>query len=308
MKDKNKILLQTSWVSTVGNAFLSAAKIIVGFVAGSMAVIGDGIDSATDVVISIVMIFTARIVSRPPDRKHVYGHEKAESIATKVLSFVIFYAGVQMLISSAKQVFNPEEKLLPSILAIYVTVFSIVGKLLLAYYQFRQAKKINSSILKANAKNMRNDVIISLSVLAGLVFTFALKMPILDAVTGICVAIYILYSAFGIFMDSSVELMDSVKDTSVYDKLFDAVSEVAGAEHPHRARVRMVGGMYVIGIDIEANGDISLNEAHKIANEVEQNIRNKIPNIYDIRIHLEPQGTVHSDERFGLEITQTDHP
>jgi cation diffusion facilitator family transporter len=302
MDKKNKILLQTSWISTVGNAFLSIAKLVIGFVAGSLAVIGDGIDSATDVVISVVMVFTARIVSHPPDKKHVYGHEKAESIATKILSFVIFYAGVQMLIVSVKQIFDAKTKEFPSLLAIYVTVFSIVGKLLLAYYQFRQAKKIDSSMLKANAKNMRNDVIISLGVLVGLLFTFILKLPVLDSVTGVIIGIYILYSAFGIFMDSNVELMDGVEDISVYDKVFEAVNEIDGAERPHRVRSRMVGSMYIISLDIEANGDISLNEAHKIANDVEENIHRKVPNIYDIRIHVEPRGTVHCDEKFGVEM------
>jgi cation diffusion facilitator family transporter len=301
MEEKNKILLRTSWISTAGNAFLSASKLIVGFISGSLAVIGDGIDSATDVIISIVMVFTARIVSRPPDKEHVYGHEKAESIATKILSFVIFYAGVQMLITSVEQTFNAETKALPSLLAIYVTVFSIIGKLLLAYYQFHQAKKIDSQMLIANAKNMRNDVIISLSVLVGLFFTFILKMPILDAITGIFIGLYILYSAFGIFMDSNVELMDGVKDISVYDKVFEAVNEVSGAEHPHRVRSRMVGGMYIISLDIEANGAIPLSEAHRIASEVEVTIRRKIPNVYDIRIHVEPKGTVHGDEKFGIE-------
>lgn len=294
-------MVRTSWVSTVGNAFLSVAKLVIGFVSGSLAVVGDGIDSASDVVISVVMIFTARIVSHPPDRKHVYGHEKAESIATKILSFIVFYAGVEMLIVSIRQTFNAQAKELPSLLAVYVTVFSIVGKLLLAYYQFRQAKKINSSMLKANAKNMRNDVIISLGVLVGLFFTFILKLPVFDSITGIIIGVYILYSAFGIFMDSNVELMDGVEDVSVYDRVFEAVDETHGAERPHRVRSRMVGGMYIISLDIEANGDISLNEAHKIANDVEENIHRKIPNIYDIRIHVEPTGTVHSDEKFGIE-------
>ncbi|GHU95443.1 cation transporter [Bacteroidia bacterium] len=304
MKDKNTVLLHTSWISTLGNAFLSVAKLVIGFISGSLAVISDGIDSASDVVISIVMLFTARIMSRPPDKEHVFGHEKAESIATKVLSLVIFFAGIQMLITSVKQTFNADEKLLPSLPAIYVTVFSIAGKLILAYYQFHQAKKIDSSMLRANAKNMRNDVIISLSVFVGLAFTFVLKMPVWDAVTGILVALYILYSAFGIFMDSNVELMDSVKDTSVYDKVFEAVSEVQDAERPHRVRIRTIGGMYVIGIDIEVDGGISLNEAHKIANSVEESIRRKIPNIYDIRMHVEPRGTVHDDEKFGLKMDE----
>ena len=75
---REKILIRTSWVSTIGNAILSASKIIIGLFVGSLAVLGDGIDSATDVIISIVMIFTARIMNRPPSKKYVFGYEKAE--------------------------------------------------------------------------------------------------------------------------------------------------------------------------------------------------------------------------------------
>ena len=74
---REKILITTSWISTIGNAILSVSKIIIGLFAGSLAVVGDGIDSATDVVISIVMIFTARLINRPPSKKYVFGYEKA---------------------------------------------------------------------------------------------------------------------------------------------------------------------------------------------------------------------------------------
>ena len=80
---REKILIRTSCISTIGNAVLSVSKIIVGLLAGSLAVLGDGIDSATDVIISVVMIFTARIMSRPPSKKYVFGYEKAESIANQ---------------------------------------------------------------------------------------------------------------------------------------------------------------------------------------------------------------------------------
>lgn len=107
---REKILIKTSWISTIGNAVLSASKIVIGLWAGSLAVLGDGIDSATDVVISIVMIFTARVISRPPSKKYVFGYEKAEGIATKILSLVIFYAGVQMLLSAIGSIFSNETK------------------------------------------------------------------------------------------------------------------------------------------------------------------------------------------------------
>ena len=116
---REKILITTSWISTIGNAILSVSKIIIGLFAGSLAVVGDGIDSATDVVISIVMIFTARLINRPPSKKYVFGYEKAEGIATKILSLVIFYAGVQMLLSSTKNIFSDEVKEIPSAMSLY---------------------------------------------------------------------------------------------------------------------------------------------------------------------------------------------
>ena len=215
---REEILIRTSWVSTIGNAILSASKIIVGLFAGSLAVLGDGIDSATDVIISIVMIFTARIMNRPPSKKYVFGYEKAEGIATKILSLVIFYAGMQMLLSSVANIFSDATKEVPSAIAIYVTVFSIIGKLLLAHYQYKQGKRIDSSMLTANAINMRNDVIISSGVLVGLVFTFIFKLPILDSITGLIISLFIIKSSVSIFIDSNVELMDGVKDVNVYNK------------------------------------------------------------------------------------------
>ncbi|MDR2928519.1 MAG: cation diffusion facilitator family transporter [Cytophagaceae bacterium] len=300
-KSREKVLIQTSWVSTIGNAILSLSKIIIGFIAGSLAVTGDGIDSATDVIISIVMIFTARIINKPPTRKYAYGFEKAESIATKILSLIIFYAGIQMFISSIEQLFSDKPKEMPAMIAIYVTVFSIAGKLLLALYQYRQGKNVNSSLLTANAINMRNDVLISTGVLVGLIFTFVLKLPVLDVVTGLLISLFIIKSSVSIFLESNVDLMDGVKDETIYNKIFEAVEKVDGASNPHRVRSRHIGSMYMIALDIEVDGDITLNEAHNIAVDVENSLKHSIENIYDIIVHVEPKGKEHAEEKFGVD-------
>ena len=301
MKSNDKLLIRASWISTIGNAILSAAKIIIGFTSGSLAVLGDGIDSATDVAISVVMIFTARIMSRPPSKQYAFGYEKAEGIATKVLSIIIFYAGIQMLISSIRCLFSEETKVLPTSIAIYVTIFSIIGKLLLASYQYRQGKRINSSLLMANAVNMRNDVIISTGVLIGLVFTFVLKLPILDTITGLIISLFILRSSIKIFMDSSVELMDGVKDMNIYDTIFTAVQKVPGAGHPHRVRSRMIGNLYIITLDIEVDPDITVMQGHEIAEDVENSIKDSVKNVYDIIVHVEPAGRSQVGEKFGVD-------
>lgn len=298
--DRKKILLQTSWISIIGNAALSLLKVVVGFVSGSMAVLSDGLDSASDVVTSVIMLFTSSIVSRPPNSKYVYGREKAEHVASTILSFVIFFMGCQIVVTAGKQIVYGKATELPSMLAVWVTVASIAGKLILAWYQFYQGKRVDSSMLKANAINMRNDVIISVAVLVGLACTFLLDMPLLDPIIAALVGLYIIWSAVGIFRDANVALMDGVDDTSVYNEIIEAVECVPGAFNPHRIRSRQIGNMYSIVLDIEVDGELLLTEAHRIAQEVEDSIKRHIENVYDIVVHVEPKGNIHCAEKYGI--------
>ena len=298
--DTHKQVLRASYASIIGNGLLSAAKLVVGFISGSFAVISDGIDSASDVAVSAVIAVTAKIMERKPNTKYVYGYAKAESIATKILSMAIFFAGAQMLFSAVEHLFSKEPREMPEMIAVYVTVASIVCKLLLSLYQTAVGKKTGSSMLIANGINMRNDVIISLSVLVGLFFSFILEMPVFDSITALLVSIFIIRSAIMIFMDSNVELMDGVKDTSVYQKIFNAIGEVEGVGNPHRVRSRSIGGKYMITLDVEADGNMTLAEAHALSNKIEENIRNNIPEVYDIVVHIEPFGT-HPEDVFGVE-------
>ena len=292
-------ILAASYVSIIGNGVLSVAKIVTGIISGSFAVIGDGIDSASDVAVSVVMIAAAKIMGRKPNKKYVYGYAKAESIATKILSMLIFFAGAEMFISALGHLFSHEERVMPGAVAVYVTVASIVCKLLLSVYQTRVGRRTGSSMLIANGVNMRNDMIISLSVLVGLFFSFILDLPVFDSVTALLVSCFIVRSSIKIFMDSNIELMDGVKDVSVYQKIFDAISKVDGISNPHRVRSRSIGGKYMITLDVEADGSMTLSEAHALANQIEQNIRGSIPEVYDIVVHIEPFGT-HPEDVFGV--------
>jgi len=297
---KQNAIKKASWISILGNAFLSALKIVIGLISGSLAVVADGIDSASDIVTSIITLLTARIISKPPNIKFPYGYEKADTIASKALAFIIFFAGAQLAISTFTNLIENQERVMPSDLAIYVTIVSIFGKLLLALYQFKIGKKVNSSMLIANARNMQNDVIISISVLIGLIFTFIFKLPILDVITAFAVSGWIMYIAFKIFLQSNRELMDGVDDTGIYAKIFEAAKQVEGVTNPHRVRVRQISGSYLIAIDIEVDGELSVNESHKIAHEVEHAIKSKIENIYDIIVHIEPLGTVDPRQAYGV--------
>ncbi len=300
MQSKDKAIKKASWISIWGNAFLSVSKIIIGFVSGSMAVLADGIDSASDIVTSVITLFTARIIAKPPDIRFPYGYEKADTIASKVLAFIIFFAGAQLFISTLTNLIENEIREMPSKIAIYVTVISIFGKFFLAFYQFKVGKKVKSSMLVANAKNMQNDVIISLSVLLGLVFTFIFKLPILDILTAFAVSGWIMYVAFKIFMESNVELMDGIEDTGIYKTIIEAVEKVDGAKNPHHIRVRQRNNTYLISLDVEVNENLSVKVSHEIAHKVDASIRSSIENVYDIRVHVEPEGVHHPTEVYGV--------
>jgi cation diffusion facilitator family transporter len=300
MDNHPKIIVNASYVGVIGNALLSLLKIVIGIISGSLAVIADGIDSASDIVTSLITLFTARIMMRPPNIRYPYGYMKADTIATKALAFVILFAGAQLAISTVRNFLQGTERELPGMLAIYVTIVSIIGKFLLARHQLRKGKQTNSEMLKANARNMQNDVLISVSVLIGLVFTFLLNKPILDSITALFVSVWILKVGFQIFMQTNRDLMDANTDPGLYKKVFGAVEEVKGAANPHRVRIRKIGNYYMVALDLEVDGNISSHEAHEICVEVENHIREKINNVFDIMIHIEPAGFEHEEEVYGI--------
>ncbi len=289
-----------SVVGIAANGILGVLKISFGFIAGSFALISDGIDSITDVLTSAITLFTAGISSQPPDIKHPYGHGRAETIATKILSFIIFFAGSQLIVTSVQRLIRAEEMPLPSQSALYVALISIVGKILLSVYKKRIGKRYRSSMLIADAKNMRNDVLISASVFTGILFTLILEIPIIDTLIAIAIGCYILVTALGIFSETSLELMDGISDKNLYQSVFDAANSVDAAMNPHKTRIRKFNNIYIIDMDIEVDGRLTVEQGHDIAKNVEQRIRTSIPEVYDVQVHVEPVGNIEDHESFGI--------
>lgn len=300
MEKREKLIVRASWVSIGGNALLSLLKIVIGFLSGSLAVIADGIDSAGDIIASSITLFTAHLITRPPNLKYAYGYERADTIASKVLAFIVFFAGAQLAISTIHSLISDIPREIPSLPAIYVTVASILGKVALAWYQSLVGKKTGSLMLQANGRNMLGDVIISGAVLVGLFFTFILKMPLFDTVTALAVSSWIMFVGYRIFRASSLELMDGVEDAGVYERIFTAISKVDGASNPHRARVRKIGHRYVVAVDVEVDGDMPVKQAHRLAHQVEEQIRTELVDVYDVLVHTEPVGDHNAEEKFGV--------
>jgi len=282
------------------NGLLAVLKIVFGWLTNSFALISDGIDSLIDILTSGITLFTAAISEQPPDVKHPYGHGRAETIATKLLAFVIFFAGSQLIVTAVQRIFDPAEMAVPSQLALYIALISVGGKIFLGLYKRSVGKKYNSSMMLANAKNMRNDVLISASVFTGILFTRIFELPILDTLVAVGIGIYILYSAFQIFTETSQELMDGMADKKMYQLVFEAANSVKAVTNPHKTRIRKLNNMFIIDIDIEVDGQLTVKEGHETAVKVEKKVREKVPDVYDVHVHVEPEGNVEDQEKFGI--------
>lgn len=300
LEERGRRIVVASWIGIFGNGVLAVLKTVVGFVSGSAAVLGDGIDSGLDVLTSGITLIAARITSKPPDIDHPYGHSRVEAIATKSVSFIIFFAGAQLALGTLGHLLDGTPRDLPSELAIWVTVVSIIGKTVLAVHKRLIGKRYNSSMLIADANNMRADIVISVGVLAGLAGTFLLDLPIVDSVMALLISLWIMFVAFRIFLETNTELMEGYKDRDTYQMIFKAVDSVSGAEHPHRTRVRTIGSMRIVDLDIEVDGELTVTEAHEIAQRTEQAIKRAVGNVYDVLVHVEPLGNVENRERYGV--------
>ena len=298
--DRTAIVRRAAFIALVGNLFLAVLKIATGLTAGSLAVLGDGLDSSTDVAIAIMTLAVGFIINQPSDKEHPWGHHRAETLGTIVLAFIIMFAGFQLFESAVRQLTSGTVTETPGLIALAVTVVSIIGKLILALTQYRLGKKSGSAMILANAKNMTNDIIISLSVFVGLGAANLFKMPSLDAITALLVSLWVMKSAVGIFREQNLELMDGNADDELYRTLFEAVHSVKGAGNPHRARIRKMASSWDIDLDIEVAGNLTVRQAHDIAERVEKAVRNAIPYVYDIMVHVEPAGNGEHDEQYGL--------
>lgn len=299
---KSKYIKLAGFIALFGNLILAATKISLGIYSSSLAVIGDGIDSSTDVLIALITILISKIISKPSDKTHPWGHERAETVATMILSFIIFTAGAELCISSAKKIFTKSFSQELSFWALTAVIISILGKILLYISQVLIGKKSKSQIIKANAQNMKNDIIMSCGILLGLSLSLIFKLPILDPIIAFLVGIWVIKNAIKIFIEQNTELMDGNKDLELYNKLFKAVSTVPKVSNPHGARIRKIASHFDIDLDIEVDPFISIFEAHELSEQVEEAIRKEIPESLTVMIHIEPKNSSFHQrtEEFGV--------
>lgn len=281
--ESNKVTL----ISILLNVVLTILKILAGLLGNSTAIISDGLHSASDIITSIGILIGNKISRKPRDEEHQYGHEKAESLVSFILSSVLIIVAIKIGYDGVKELFNINNILVPNALPLIVAIISIGIKEYQYQITIRVANKINSSSLKADAWHHRSDALSSIAAFIGIGGAM-LGFKILDPIASIIVAIVVVKVGVDILKSSCDELMDSSISKQDISKIEALVSKSDNIYGIKDFKSRKYGSVAYVDMSILIDNDKTLEEAHDIADELEKSIISNLNYIKEINIHTEP--------------------
>ena len=288
MNTNREKAIGTTYFSIIGNALLAIAKGITGFFGNSYALIADAIESTTDVFASILVLVGLRYATKPADKNHPYGHGKAEPLITfAVVGFLVVSATI-IAYKSIQNIHTPQK--IPEKYTLVVLAVIVVVKELFYRFVAKKSDETKSTALKADAWHHRSDAITSL--LAFLGISIAIYMgpgyEIADDWAALLASGFIMYNAYLIFRPALGEIMDE----HLYDDLvleIRAISkDVDGVIDTEKCLIRKAGISFQVDLHLVVNGNISVREGHEIAHRLKNKLRDKLPEISDVLIHVEP--------------------
>ena len=281
--------MRVSFVSIIWNIILSIFKLSAGIFAHSGAMISDAVHSASDVLSTFIVIIGVKIANKESDKTHPYGHERMECVAAILLSAILFATGLGigykgiLIISS-----NDYTHLtVPGIWALIAAITSIGVKEAMYWYTRATAKKINSGALMADAWHHRSDALSSVGSFSGILGA-RLGFPIFDPIASIIICVFILKAAFEIFMDSINKMTDKACEDETIETIESNKKKKKGVLGIDQIKTRLFGDRIYVDIEIQANENITLKQAHEIAHDVHDAIENNIPKIKHCMVHVNP--------------------
>ena len=275
-----------SILGIIGNIFLLIIKAIVGFMANSQAMIADAVNSAGDMLSSLITYIGNRIASKPSDEDHNLGHGKAEYIYSMLISIIMILMGAIMLKDSIYSIFD-NTKYTFSIWLIVVCIVTILTKFALYVYTNKLAKKYNNLLIKANSKDHRNDCLITTCNLIASVLAMY-NIFWFDGIVGVGISTWMLITAIKIFRESYDVLMDKSISDETKEKVYEIINAHKEIQKVIHFNSTPVGYRYQISFTIYVDGNLSTFESHRIADDLEKEIGNKLEEIYLTVIHVNP--------------------
>ena len=287
--------LLSSIVGILLNIILSLAKLLIGSVTSSISITADAINNLSDAGSCVVTLVGFKMAGMKPDKEHPFGHGRIEYIAALVVGFIVELMGFELIKSSVEKIRNPEE-LTFSIPAVIVLLISIFGKLWLALFNRYLGKTISSPALSAVVTDSLSDICATAFTLLALILSRYTSLP-LDGIFGIVVALFIMYSGYGILKETIGIILGVPPSRELVDKIVELIKSHDGVIDIHDLVIHSYGENRLFGsVHVEVPADFDILEAHDNMDHIEKEILEKFG--INMVVHLDP--LVVNDERIRV--------
>ncbi len=286
--EERKMIRRMSVIGIFGNVVLAAFKLLAGLLGRSGAMVSDAVHSLSDVFATLVAWIGVRLSRRQEDLEHPYGHERLECVASLVLGVIlagtglgIGYTGVMSLLPGG------EPPAVPTVLPLIAAAVSIAVKEAMFHYTMFYAKKMDSQAFRADAWHHRSDALSSVGSLVGILLA-RLGLPFMDSVAALVICVLILHVAYGIIRDAFARMVDTSCGADTESGLRAFIEKQPGVEQVDLLHTRLFGSKIYVDLEISVRRDISLVDAHAIAESVHAALEENFPNIKHVMIHVNP--------------------
>ncbi len=290
-------------VGSVVDLLLGVAKVLIGYTAHSQALIADGIHSLSDLLTDFMVLFAAKHASKGADEDHPYGHARIETVMTVILGVILIIVAIGIAYEAVVRMFNPDQLLSPTWPALVVAGISIISKEAIYHYTLNAARRLRSNLLRANAWHSRSDAISSVIVVVGVAGAMA-GLDYLDAVAAVGVALMVAKIGWDLAWHSLRELVDTGLDTEQIETVKQAIKSVHGVRGLHFLRSRRMGSDALVDVHIQVEPRLSVSEGHQVSETVRQTIIDRVDDVTDVLVHIDPENDEYARPCDGLPMRQ----
>jgi len=289
MENTSREALRVSGVSILVNLLLSAGKLAAGLIARSGAMVSDAVHSASDIFSTIIVIIGVKLSGKAADREHPYGHERMECVAAIVLAVVLLVTGLFIGYTGIRSILDAEGAPLPvpGVLALVAAAVSIAVKEGMFWYTRAHARRLGSSALMADAWHHRSDALSSVGALIGIAGA-RMGVPLLDPLASVVICAFIAKAAFDIFREAVDKMVDRSADPATEAAVRACVQAHGDVRRVDLLRTREFGNRLYVELEIAVDADLSLRQAHAIAERVHDDVEKQFPQVKHIMVHVNP--------------------
>ena len=283
-------------VAIIANVILTILNVAIGIISGSYGLISEGAHTLSDVATSIIAYVGFEIGQKPADKEHPIGHGRAEAISGLLIVVFLAIVSYEIITGAIDKLINPSLIKVPSTLAAIMAVVGILINFIISSYIIKIGKEIKSPAIVADGKHQKTDIFSSIAVLVG-VIAANMGFPILDPIVGMVIGVLIIKTAIEIGKENIDNIMGKVPSDDLINQIKRIANETTKNESAHNIKIDYFGSYATVSLHIELDGDMSLNESHRIVHLVQENITNEIPMIKSAVVHACPIGLEYEHDQ-----------